>query len=321
MACAISQNYYECGVCHQNANTASIRCDYCMEWLHYHCTELPLYQLLDLEKSNKKFRCRFCCLKKYPDFHLRIKEYKVAIDVFLDRQSEPAKSDLINSLDLSSLAATPKLPSGNKEPIEKYDTAVKEKMSLPDKNSLNEQYNLLLNTGTPANLRSMLKPHRLTTDVDYLNNSSSSLTVLGGGSEDETNRCDNHLSLLKLGNTETEYKLNKCENNSAPSQKMSNLSDRKRNSDITINNIDGGKNINERMDGNKKENVLTWPNNVPLQNRRLNNDKNNKSNQHRINPICKFYKMNKCMKGNNCEYRHPVLCNRYLTAGSDSKLG
>ena len=77
MAGAVSQNTYPCIICGDNCNYASLKCDYCSCWLHYRCSELPDYHLLDLMKSNKKFMCKPCCKKKYVDYETRINEINI----------------------------------------------------------------------------------------------------------------------------------------------------------------------------------------------------------------------------------------------------
>ena len=57
-----------CGICGLNNDTKfTIQCEECKMWIHYNCTALPLYQLLCLARTNRKFSCEKCCFDKYAD--------------------------------------------------------------------------------------------------------------------------------------------------------------------------------------------------------------------------------------------------------------
>ena len=58
----------QCGICGlKNDIKYTIQCEECKEWIHYNCTGLPLYQLLCLARTNRKFSCEKCCFEKYAD--------------------------------------------------------------------------------------------------------------------------------------------------------------------------------------------------------------------------------------------------------------
>ena len=37
-----------------------IECSECRAWIHYQCTEPPLYMIASLEKASRKYSCTFC---------------------------------------------------------------------------------------------------------------------------------------------------------------------------------------------------------------------------------------------------------------------
>ena len=37
-----------------------IECSECRDWIHYQCTELPLYVIASLVKGGRKYLCTFC---------------------------------------------------------------------------------------------------------------------------------------------------------------------------------------------------------------------------------------------------------------------
>lgn len=45
----------------------TIQCEECKTWVHYLCTGLPLYQLLCLAHTHRRFTCEKCCFEKFGD--------------------------------------------------------------------------------------------------------------------------------------------------------------------------------------------------------------------------------------------------------------
>ena len=57
-----------CLLCNYKCEEGSLQCDYCKKWIHYKCTELPIYFLVFLENTKTKYCCIECikgkCKKK-----------------------------------------------------------------------------------------------------------------------------------------------------------------------------------------------------------------------------------------------------------------
>lgn len=62
--------------------THSIQCGECKEWIHYYCSKLPLYNLMCLLKTTRKYTCEKCYVSKYldEDWENVAKEAQKAID-------------------------------------------------------------------------------------------------------------------------------------------------------------------------------------------------------------------------------------------------
>ena len=60
----------KCPICRdqQNDNKA-IQCNSCLQWVHYHCTQLPRYQLYVYQSTKRKFTCEKCA--QTPDNFLK----------------------------------------------------------------------------------------------------------------------------------------------------------------------------------------------------------------------------------------------------------
>lgn len=70
---------FPCRICHDHCNTG-IRCSDCLMWIHYKCSEVTTYVLVNLIKSNRKFTCLDCTKKNYPNYDelaAEIEKYKL----------------------------------------------------------------------------------------------------------------------------------------------------------------------------------------------------------------------------------------------------
>lgn len=55
----------KCGQANEIAHT--IQCEECKHWIHYMCSALPVYILLCLARTNRKYTCEKCCYDKYAE--------------------------------------------------------------------------------------------------------------------------------------------------------------------------------------------------------------------------------------------------------------
>ena len=53
------QHTYPCRECQNHCNSG-IKCGKCQMWVHYICSEVPIYLLVALVKSNRRYTCREC---------------------------------------------------------------------------------------------------------------------------------------------------------------------------------------------------------------------------------------------------------------------
>ena len=55
-----------CPFCVYPVDKCCLQCDKCDEWIHYSCSKLPAYMLVQLSKSNRAFTCHTCVKSKFP---------------------------------------------------------------------------------------------------------------------------------------------------------------------------------------------------------------------------------------------------------------
>ncbi len=76
-----------------------IQCDKCKDYFHYHCTTLPIYCLVSLSKTTRKWMCHSCVAQTFPSF---LNDYKL-IEGAVKKHSElldpnnPNKDELIEA--------------------------------------------------------------------------------------------------------------------------------------------------------------------------------------------------------------------------------
>ena len=54
-----------CPFCDSNVENHGIECDNCNKWVHYACTHLPPYMVMQFSKSTRQFTCEMCVLVKF----------------------------------------------------------------------------------------------------------------------------------------------------------------------------------------------------------------------------------------------------------------
>lgn len=67
------EEVYPCGMCQEHCATG-IKCNNCLMWVHYLCTEMPTYALITLKTSNRKFTCQSCTRNNHADYESIHKE-------------------------------------------------------------------------------------------------------------------------------------------------------------------------------------------------------------------------------------------------------
>ena len=58
----------KCAECDVAVTDSAFKCDSCEQWIHYFCTKLPVYQIIILSKSNRKYTCKVWTIKKHTDY-------------------------------------------------------------------------------------------------------------------------------------------------------------------------------------------------------------------------------------------------------------
>ena len=56
-----------CLKCQKSCGNGAIKCDDCKNWVHYLCSEAPIYILLTLQNTNRKYSCFLCAEKHCKD--------------------------------------------------------------------------------------------------------------------------------------------------------------------------------------------------------------------------------------------------------------
>ena len=54
-----------CPYCDLSAEEYCIQCDKCMKWIHYACSNLPVYTVIQLHKSSRLFSCSSCVHERF----------------------------------------------------------------------------------------------------------------------------------------------------------------------------------------------------------------------------------------------------------------
>ena len=55
-----SDSSSSCSQCKKDEHEFMIECSECRAWIHYQCTEFPLYMIGSLVKGRRKYSCTFC---------------------------------------------------------------------------------------------------------------------------------------------------------------------------------------------------------------------------------------------------------------------
>ena len=55
-----------CPICNVTVDKNCLQCDKCKDWIHYYCSKLPAYIIIQLSKSARVFTCPSCVKSKYP---------------------------------------------------------------------------------------------------------------------------------------------------------------------------------------------------------------------------------------------------------------
>ena len=55
-----------CPICRDIVDKNCLQCDKCKNWIHYRCSKLPAYLIIQLSKSTRVFTCHSCVKSKYP---------------------------------------------------------------------------------------------------------------------------------------------------------------------------------------------------------------------------------------------------------------
>ena len=65
-----------CPFCDTSVDKFALQCDMCHYWVHYSCTNLPPYAIIQLSKSTRLFSCLTCVHERFkndfPELHTQI---------------------------------------------------------------------------------------------------------------------------------------------------------------------------------------------------------------------------------------------------------
>lgn len=99
-----------CPFCDSAVDQYGLQCDKCASWVHYSCTKLPPYMIIQLSKSKRVFSCHSCVHAKYltdfPELHTKIESV-------IKAHSE----SLISNLDIDDTPTTNPLPPPTPPPL------------------------------------------------------------------------------------------------------------------------------------------------------------------------------------------------------------
>ena len=54
-----------CPMCDSVVDNHCLQCDKCNDWIHYKCSKLPAYMIIQLSKSKRAFTCNSCVQSKF----------------------------------------------------------------------------------------------------------------------------------------------------------------------------------------------------------------------------------------------------------------
>lgn len=110
------EEVYPCGMCQEHCATG-IKCNNCLMWVHYICTEMPTYALITLKTSNRKFTCQSCTRNNHADYeniHKEIVQCRIAEQEIMKKSKHKSQDDTeANNYTRAELTAQPPLQIEN----------------------------------------------------------------------------------------------------------------------------------------------------------------------------------------------------------------
>ena len=55
-----------CAICRDTVDKNCLQCDKCKDWIHYRCSKVPAYLIIQLSKLTRVLSCHSCVKSKYP---------------------------------------------------------------------------------------------------------------------------------------------------------------------------------------------------------------------------------------------------------------
>ena len=105
-----------CPICSDTVDKNCLQCDKCNDWIHYRCSNLPAYFIIQLSKSKRVYTCHSCVKLKYPLAFPKLHDDIVKIIMSpVNLSSSPIKPTTL--LTPSAPASPPLLPSSPRIPI------------------------------------------------------------------------------------------------------------------------------------------------------------------------------------------------------------
>ena len=60
-----------CPMCDTVIDNHCLQCDKCNDWIHYKCSKLPAYMIIQLSKSKRAFTCNSCVQSNFHWFSIK----------------------------------------------------------------------------------------------------------------------------------------------------------------------------------------------------------------------------------------------------------
>ena len=81
-----------CPICRDTVDKNFLQCDKCKDWIHYRCSKLPAYLIIQLSISTRVFTCHSCVKSKYPlAFQKPHEDIEKIIMSLINHSSSPIK--------------------------------------------------------------------------------------------------------------------------------------------------------------------------------------------------------------------------------------
>ena len=108
-----------CPYCDLSAKEYCIQCDKCQKWIHYACSNLPVYTVIQLHKSSRLFSCSSCVHQRFIDTYTGLYDKFTKIiqaqNTTMNRLPGNITDDIHVDVDTANTSQAPSLTEDNQE--------------------------------------------------------------------------------------------------------------------------------------------------------------------------------------------------------------